>query len=155
MKAFNMQLTVVNNVAVHGHEAELARILQKHENLFSNELGCYAYGKINLQLTPDAQPTFKKPRQVPFKFRDQVAGELDKMEREGIITKCDSSEWGTPLVPVVKPDSSIRLCGDYKVTLNSYLQDVKHPLPTAEEIFSKLNGGRRFSKLDLSKAYNL
>lgn len=154
MKAFNMQLTVVNNVAVHGHEAELARILQKHENLFSNELGCYAYGKINLQLTPDAQPTFKKPRQVPFKFRDQVAGELDKMEREGIITKCDSSEWGTPLVPVVKPDSSIRLCGDYKVTLNSYLQDVKHPLPTAEEIFSKLNGGRRFSKLDLSKAYN-
>ena len=28
-----------------------------------------------------------------------------------------------------------------------------HPLSTAEEIFANLNGGRMFSKLDLSKAF--
>lgn len=58
------------------------------------------------------------------------------------------------MVPVVKSVGGIRLCGDYKVTLNRYSKDVKHPLPTAEEIFAKLNGGTRLSKLDLSKAYN-
>ena len=70
-----------------------------------------------------------------------------------MITKCDSSVWGTPIVPVLKDDGRhIRICGDYKVTVNKYVNDVKHPLPRIEEVMSKLNGGRLFSKLDLRRA---
>ncbi|XP_029732529.1 uncharacterized protein K02A2.6-like [Aedes albopictus] len=112
------------------------------------------HGQVKIELEGDANPVFKKPRQVPFKFQEQVIRELDKMEAEGIITKCDSSQWGTPLVPVIKSDGTVRLCGDYKVTVNKNVKDVKHPLPSAEEIFSKLNGGQKFSKLDLSRCYN-
>lgn len=32
--------------------------------------------------------------------------------------------------------------------------DVKHPLPRVEELFSKLNGGTLFTKLDFSPGYN-
>lgn len=32
-----------------------------------------------------------------------------------------SSDWGTPIVPVLKKDGSIQICGDFKITINSYL----------------------------------
>jgi len=60
------------------------------------------------------------------------------------------SEWAAPIVPVVKPDKSIRVCGDYKVTINSALEVDQHPLPNSEELFVALSGGEKFTKLDLS-----
>ena len=54
---------------------------------------------------------------------------------------------------MLKPDESVRICGDYKVTINPCLEVPEYPLPTAEELFTRLNGGEKFSKLDLSSAY--
>ena len=66
----------------------------------------------------------------------------------------DNSVWGTPLVPIIKKDDSLRICADYKVTINKYLKDVKHPLPRIEELFVALSSGEFFIKLDLTAAYN-
>ena len=63
------------------------------------------------------------------------------------------SEWAASIVPVVKPDNSIGVCGDYKVTVNSVLEVDQHPLPNPEESFVTLSGGEKFTKLDLSRAY--
>ena len=49
------------------------------------------------------------------------------------MEKVRYSEWAAPIVPVVKPDKSIRVCGDYKVTINSALEVDQHPLPNPEE----------------------
>lgn len=161
ISAFGIVFSMVNNVrsVVRPNvrpetNKKLNELIQNHEELFSDGLGCFRHGQVKIELEGDANPVFKKPRQVPSKFQEQVIRELDKMEAEGIITKCDSSQWGTPLVPVIKSDGTVRLCGDYKVTVNKNVKDVKHPLPSAEEIFSKLNGGQKFSKLDLSRCYN-
>lgn len=54
----------------------------------------------------------------------------------------------------LKPNGDIRICGDYKITINKYLSDFKYPLPLIDEIFASLQGGQMFSKLDLSSAYN-
>ncbi|GFU41123.1 transposon Tf2-9 polyprotein [Trichonephila clavipes] len=70
----------------------------------------------------------------------RVENEIDRLEKEGIIEKVDSSEWATPVVPVVKSDGSIRLCADYSVTLNPNLIVPQHPLPRLDEIFGSLNG---------------
>ena len=90
---------------------------------------------------------------MPFALKDKIADELLRLEKEGVLEKVDSAEWATPIVPVLKPDNTVRICGDYKVTINPILDVPAYPLPTAEEIFSKLNGGQKFSKLDLSHAY--
>lgn len=54
----------------------------------------------------------------------------------------------------MKADGSVRICGDFKVTVNPYLDIPEYPFPTSDELFTKLNGGQKFSKLDLSQAYN-
>ena len=52
-----------------------------------------------------------------------------------------------------KPDGSIRLCGDYSQTVNPRIKVAQYPLPKPQDIFSTLNGGKFFAKLDLSQAY--
>ena len=55
------------------------------------------------------------------------------------------------LVP--KSDGSLRLCGDYKLTVNRSLEVEQYPLPKASDLFSSLTGGQKFTKLDLAQAY--
>ena len=75
------------------------------------------------------------------------------MEQQGTISPVKHSQWATPIVPVPKKDGKFRICGDYKVTLNQVLLVEEYPLPTLEELFSTLVGGKIFSKLDLSQAH--
>lgn len=63
------------------------------------------------------------------------------------------SEWGTPIVPVVEADKTIRICGDYKSTVNRHIINVKYLLPRNDDVFNKLNGGITFAKLDMKSAY--
>ena len=57
------------------------------------------------------------------------------------------------MVPVIKPTGATRLCGDYKVSVNIHYEVNKYPLPHPEEVFTALNSGEKFTKLDLSETY--
>ena len=54
---------------------------------------------------------------------------------------------------VRKKFNQIRVCADSSTGLNRALKDHHYPLPNPEEIFNKPNGGKIFSKIDLSDAY--
>ena len=47
----------------------------------------------------------------------------------------------------------IRVCADFSTGFNATLEDFHYPLPSPEEVFTKLNGGSFFSKIELSDAY--
>ena len=47
----------------------------------------------------------------------------------------------------------VRVCGDFKVTINQCVEAKSYPLLTTKDIFAHLAGGRAFSKFDLSQAY--
>ena len=63
------------------------------------------------------------------------------------------SEWAAPVVVVPKGDGCLRVCGDYKTTVNPVLVVDNYPLPKPDDLMSQLAGGQRFSKIDLSQAY--
>ena len=52
-----------------------------------------------------------------------------------------------------KPNEKIRVCADFSTGVNVALFDNRHPLPSVDNIFTKLNGSAYFSILDLSDAF--
>ena len=121
--------------------------------MFDGGLGTIKGVTAHLKLKANATPKFFKPRPVPFALKEKIAEELKRLERLGVLEKVEFSDWASPIVPVLKPDGTVRICGDYKVTINPELDLPEYPMPTAEELFTQLNGGEKFSKLDLSSAY--
>ncbi|XP_056144392.1 uncharacterized protein K02A2.6-like [Lampris incognitus] len=90
---------------------------------------------------------------LSYALRSKVEAELTRLTDLGVISPVEHSDWATPVVPVNKKDGTVRLCGDFKVTLNQALCVDKYPIPRIEDLFASLAGGQRFSKLDLSNTY--
>nr|XP_037290849.1 uncharacterized protein K02A2.6-like [Rhipicephalus microplus] len=98
-------------------------------------------------------PVFCKAWSVPYAIREPVEHELGNLQKEGILMPVTRSDWATPLVAVHKPDGTVRLCGDYKLTVNPCVKTDHYPLPAVEDLFTTLAGGKVFTVLDLSTAY--
>ena len=127
----------------------------KLSEVFKSGLGLVKDVEASLVLRDDSNPIMLKARSLPYALRHKVEDELNSMVESGILSKVDDSPWGTPLVPVKKDGGeSVRICGDYKSTLNKCVSTRQYPLPTAEECFNTVRGGLKFSKVDIKKAYN-
>ena len=75
------------------------------------------------------------------------------MEDEGIIEPVEVSNWATPIVCEPKTDGSVRVCGDYKGTVNPAIQTEQFPIPTLEEIRGKVATWGKFINIDLRSTY--
>lgn len=135
------------------NDHSLKNLKVKYSNVFDAPLGLIKGKEVSLHLKDDAIPKFCKARTLPFSIKPLVDKELDQLERSGVIYRVPHSEWATPIVVVRKPNNTIRMCADYKVTLNQVLQTEHYKLPTTEELFSHLAKGKIFSHLDLRAAY--
>ncbi|KAL6419162.1 hypothetical protein ACFW04_014039 [Cataglyphis niger] len=93
-------------------------------------------------MKPNATLEFLKSRLIPFKLLTLLEKELDKLVQIGILTKVKKSEWATPIVPILKANGTIRVCGD----------PLHYPQLIQDELFVKLTGGVKFSKIDLRQA---
>ena len=131
----------------------LEAVLAKHSDLFRNELGTIRGVTAKLHIHPGAKPRFYRPRSIPYALRSRVDQALEKLVYEGILEAVQFSDWAAPIVPVVKRDGSIRVCGDYKLTINLVAQVDMYPLPLVQYIFASLANGKSFTKLDLAQAY--
>ncbi len=133
--------------------SELETLVHAHSALFSEELGLIKGTTAQLYPKEGSKPRFYRARQVPYAMREPVAREIDRQVALGILEPVKFSPWGTPVVPIRKKDGSIRLCGDYKITVNRETITETFPLPRVEDLLASLAGGTAFSKLDLKQAY--
>ena len=141
------------NVVTEQHSLPLKAVLDRYAAVFSEEIGCLQGSPVKLAVRENATPKFYKPRPVPFLLKKRVEEEIDSLQAQGIISPVQFSPSATPVVPVPKKNGKVRLCGDFKLTVNQVLNTETYPLPRIEEIFANLNGGKLFTKLDMSNAY--
>lgn len=143
-------LNSININAVNDDKA-VKEIVQEFSALFDGSLGCIKDTEVSLQIDPNVNiRKFWPARRVPFALEKKVELELNRMEQAGIIEKIndDISEYASPIVVVSKRSTdAIRICGDFKVSVNKALRTEHYPLPRTEDLFAKLGRCKYFTKL--------
>ncbi|XP_029162078.1 uncharacterized protein K02A2.6-like [Nylanderia fulva] len=139
------------------HKMDVANVrnefVRQHPTLFGPGLGVYNKGMLKLVLKEGAKPVALKARRLPFALNEKVETEINRLVKLGHLEKIEVSEWATPIVPVIKNDGSVRICGNFKLTINPWLIIDRHPLPLIDEIFAALRNGKTYSQIDLTHAY--
>ena len=128
-------------------------ILDEFPSVFADGLGSIAGFTATIHLDKSAVPKCFPPRLIPYALKHQVNLEIDRLVKEGIVVPVDHAKWASPIVIVRKKDGSIRLCADFKVTINKFIDPNQHPIPNPSDLLTSIAGGKVFSKLDLSQAY--
>ncbi|XP_075553490.1 uncharacterized protein LOC142586122 [Dermacentor variabilis] len=110
---------VENSAATNdSSESSVNSIFNDYNDVFSEELGLIKGPPASLHMKEGAVPKFCKARPIPYALRERVSLELDSLVSVGVLSPVAHSEWATPIVVVLKKDGAVRICGDFKATVN-------------------------------------
>ncbi|XP_043208221.1 uncharacterized protein LOC122373879 [Amphibalanus amphitrite] len=73
-----------SSVCVMTASSRVDAVLAEFPDVFDGELGCFRGEPVTVDVDPDVQPRFFKPRVVPLAYRDQVEQELDRQVKQGL-----------------------------------------------------------------------
>lgn len=77
-------------------------LINEFLEVFSDKLGHYRGEAVKLVLKKEAMPKYIKSIPIPFSLKNKVEKELQRLTDEKVLIPVNSSEWGTPIVPVLK-----------------------------------------------------
>ena len=134
-----------------GYKAEdIVTVKEQFAHVFSDSPGKTDVCKLTIN-TGESRPIAQPPYRIPDKMKEGVRHEIQKVEDSGIISPTDSP-WAAPIVPVPKPDGSVRLCIDFR-RLNAVTESDPYYMIMLDEILEKVGNSTVISKLDLAKGY--
>ena len=89
-------------------------ILKEYNDVFKG-VGTLPGGPYHIRLKEQYRPVQHPPRSVPIAMQTAYKTELERLTKEGIITEVkEHTEWINSIVPVMKPNGSLRLYLDPK-----------------------------------------
>ena len=135
------------------HAVHVAKWISEFPGVTKEGLGLLKGIQADIELEAGARPKFCKSRPIPFALKEQVEQLIWQKVEDGELETVESSDWAAPIVIVKKKDGGIRICADFKMTVNPQLRPKTYPLPTLDEVFAALAQGESFSTIDLSRAY--
>lgn len=132
----------------------ISEIKSKFPKIVAKEIDTPIEGyTAELVMKENSRPIFHCAYTVPYKLKDSISNEIDKMCKLNIFRPIKFSNWASPLVVRVKPNSTLRFCIDGKVTINKYLETEHYPLPRMDDIFASLSNCNVFCVIDLTGAF--
>ena len=108
----------------------------------------------HITLRPDAIPfCLYNPRKIPHPLIPKVKSQIETMLQQGVISPVTApTKWCGGIVPVLKPNGSVRICVDL-THLNKAVQREIHPMPSVDENLAKLGDSKIFSKLNANSGF--
>ena len=152
-KMFDNGPSLVGGPCIGYSQGEMDQLLQDYADVFSSTPGKAQVESFSIKLEQDALPSSRPPYQVPIHLREEVSLEIDKLLHLNIIEPSNSVDWCAPIIPVRKPDKSIRLCVDYR-ELNKVTPLDRHMIPTLPDILDRVGHATVLSKIDLTSGFH-
>ena len=146
--------TVIPDINFVKLQKECNELCSEFSDIFKEELGCLKDFELDVEFKADTPPVFHKARSVAFAVKEDLSQGYQAGIDRGIFKKTTFNDYGTPVVPIRKASGKLRICGDYKATMNKYLKTNRYPIPLPSDLMTKLGGGQVYSKIDLADAYN-
>ena len=119
---------------------------------FYDSSGKCNVGLFRIDVIPGSPVVNLPPHRVPMHLRDILEEEVCSLVDKGIVVANDA-EWSSPLVPVRKPNGSLRLCRYFRA-LNEITPLRRYYLPTLSDILDWAGSSRVLSKLDLTAEFH-
>ena len=127
-------------------------LIAKHPEVFKEGVGLLE-GEYHIKVDPDVQPVQHAPRRVPVALRYQLQQTLDSLAHQSIIASVTQpTPWVSSMVVIPKGNGSLRICLDPQ-DLNRAIQREHYPLPTIEEIATRLHKAKPFTILDVQSGF--
>ncbi|XP_043555172.1 spermatogenesis-associated protein 6 isoform X1 [Chiloscyllium plagiosum] len=101
----------------------------------------------NELLKHEAHPRSLKAHPASYTIHPKVETELEWLVNLKALASVTTSEWAAPIIPVLKTEGVLRICGYFKVTVNPVLCADQYPLPCIEDLFTGRLRERNAQKL--------
>ena len=128
----------------------MLKLLTEFKDVFRPNLGKTHLAVHCITLTDDT-PCVSKSYRIPETLKQPLEDELNRLLEAGVLRHC-SSEYRSPLIPIKKPDGSLRIVNAYQA-INAKTKDDLYPMSNPVDILTKAAGKRYITKIDLSKAF--
>ncbi|GFX09141.1 transposon Tf2-9 polyprotein [Trichonephila clavipes] len=88
------------------------KLIKQHKDVFTG-VGEFPNEPYHITLKDNAVPVIHSSRRVPLTLQPKLKSTLDRLEKEGIVSKVNKpTDWVQSLVIVEKPNGNLRLCLD-------------------------------------------
>ena len=127
-------------------------ILKEYNDIFKG-VGTLPGGPYHIRLKEQYRLVQHPPRSVPIAMQTAYKTELERLTKEGIITEVkEHTEWINSIVPVMKPNGSLRLCLDPK-DLNKAIERNQWYSRTIDDILPELAKSKFKTLKDATSGY--
>ena len=127
-------------------------IIKKYPAVFSEGVG-HLEGQYRIRLDESIPPVQHAQRRIPVPLREELQRTLSELTQQGIITPVqEPTPWISSMVVVPKKNGTLRICLDPQ-DLNRAIRREHYPLPTIEDIATRLHEAKIFTVLDVAKGF--
>ena len=139
-----------------GELEQFANVLIEYRAVFGvgdDNLGTFPH---EVEIPTNGESRSAKPHNIPHAHKKIITAEIEKMLKNGVIEPCeDPKGFSSPIVTVKKKDGSIRMCANFKPTLNQVLKNGEtFPMESTDGVFAQIPPKMRyFSSMDLFSGY--
>lgn len=108
----------------------------------------------SIRIDRTVTPVRQAYRRIPIPLEEITLLKLKELESQGIIEKVhEASEWVSPMLVKRKSSDDVRIIIDLRQANKAIVREI-HPLPTMDQMISKLRGSKVFTKLDVKQAFH-